>query len=92
MESGQRSGVRVTHSIRVAFIESHPGDVIYTSLFGRPVIVLNSIEAARDLLDNKGSIYSDRPLAVVFNEMWVRSGWPLCDLTEFFKLELDGTR
>ena len=45
------------------------GDIIYTTIFGSPVLVLNSIEAARDLLDKRGSNYSDRARAVVHNEM-----------------------
>ena len=47
------------------------GDVAYTTLFGKPIIVLNSIDAARELLDKKGSNTCDRARAVVFNEMWV---------------------
>ena len=36
-------------------------DVIYVNLLGQPVIVLNSVAAAVDLLDKKGANYSDRP-------------------------------
>ena len=45
------------------------GDVVYTSLFGQPIVVLNSIVAARDLLDKKGSNTADRARAVVNNEL-----------------------
>ena len=45
------------------------GDIVYTSLFGTPIIVINSIDSARDLLDKRGSNFSDRPRAVVRNEM-----------------------
>lgn len=36
-------------------------DIIYLSLLGQPVIILNSVQSAIDLLDKKGAIYSDRP-------------------------------
>ena len=45
------------------------GDVIYTSLFGRPVVVLNSIDAVRDLLDKRGSNYSSRPKSVLYDDL-----------------------
>ena len=45
------------------------GDVVYTTICGKPVIVLNSIDAARDLMDKRGANYSDRPRVVAFNEM-----------------------
>ena len=45
------------------------GDLIYTSLFGLSIIVINSIDVARDLLDKRGSNFSDRPKSVVYNEM-----------------------
>lgn len=37
-----------------------PGDVVHISLLGQPVIVLSSIEAAKDLLDKRSAKYSDR--------------------------------
>jgi hypothetical protein len=37
------------------------GDVIHLSILGRPMIVLNSVEAAVELLEKRGSNYSDRP-------------------------------
>src|ERR1700761_7663889 len=44
------------------------GDIIYLNILGQPIVVLNSKEAIADLLDTRGSIYSDRPtLAVVRN-------------------------
>ncbi|RDB17531.1 hypothetical protein Hypma_001246 [Hypsizygus marmoreus] len=42
------------------------GDVIYLSLLGRSVVVLNSVQAATDLLDKRSAIYSDRPRLMVF--------------------------
>ena len=37
------------------------GDVMYFRALGRSIVVLNSVEAAVDLLDKRSSIYSDRP-------------------------------
>lgn len=46
-----------------------PGDIVYFKVFQSPAIVLNSIDAARDLLDKRGSIYSARPRLVMLSEM-----------------------
>ncbi|KZT03182.1 cytochrome P450 [Laetiporus sulphureus 93-53] len=45
------------------------GDVIYARLFQKHVIVLNSVHAARELLEKRGAIYSDRPRFVMFAEL-----------------------
>ncbi|KAG0700269.1 cytochrome P450 [Suillus ampliporus] len=37
------------------------GDVIYCKLFGRQIVVLQSQEVAKALLEHRSSIYSDRP-------------------------------
>ncbi|KAF8334675.1 cytochrome P450 [Cantharellus anzutake] len=37
------------------------GDVMHLTVFGAPVIVLNSVEAVTDLLEKKSAIYSSRP-------------------------------
>jgi hypothetical protein len=38
------------------------GDILSFHLFGQVVIVLNTAKAAKDLLDKRGAIYSDRPV------------------------------
>jgi len=45
------------------------GDVIYFNALGRSIIVLNSAQAAIDLLDKRSSIYSDRPRFVMLVNM-----------------------
>lgn len=50
-------------------MRSFPGSIVYASAFGKPLIVLNSFEVARDLLQKRGSIYSSRPRLVTFSEM-----------------------
>ncbi|KAK0455205.1 cytochrome P450 [Desarmillaria tabescens] len=47
------------------------GDVLYFHILGQPIIVLNSVKAAIDLLDKRGSNYCDRPAFHLFEEM----GW-----------------
>ncbi|THH01886.1 hypothetical protein EW145_g6841 [Phellinidium pouzarii] len=48
------------------------GDVIYASVLGRPMLIVNSVEAARDLMEKKGAIYSDRPRMFILGELM---GW-----------------
>ncbi|PCH43316.1 cytochrome P450 [Wolfiporia cocos MD-104 SS10] len=49
------------------------GDIIYARLFQKPVIILNSVQSAQDLLDKKSSIYSDRPHTILYDQIlgWV---------------------
>ncbi|KAJ7450184.1 cytochrome P450 [Mycena latifolia] len=49
-------------------------DVLYFNLLGTPIIVLNSVQAAEDLLNQRSVIYSDRPRFVMLNEV-VAAGW-----------------
>lgn len=44
-------------------------DIVYLTALGSKLLVLSSFEAARDLLDRKGAIYSSRPRLVVKNEL-----------------------
>ncbi|KAF8578222.1 cytochrome P450 [Ramaria rubella] len=45
------------------------GDVIHVSIFGRPIIILNTYRAVNDLLERKSSIYSSRPHLTMFHEL-----------------------
>ena len=68
---------RFTLVLRVERIDGHakltqclgPGDVIFFNLFRTPTLVLNSLTAARDLLDKRSAKYSDRPRMVLMCEM-----------------------
>jgi hypothetical protein len=51
--------------------KEYNSDVIYVNMLGQPVVVLNSVQAAVDLLDKRGSNYCDRPRFVLFEVM----GW-----------------
>lgn len=47
------------------------GDVNYVTVVGQPIIVLNSYQAARDLLEKRSGIYSNRPRMVMLTELYV---------------------
>jgi cytochrome P450 len=51
--------------------KEYDSDVLHFSSLGRDIIVLNSVEAARDLMDKKGANYADRPRFALFEVM----GW-----------------
>jgi cytochrome P450 len=56
------------------------GDIIYIYTFGNPIIVLNTAEAADELLDKRGNIYSSKPVRTMVYELmgwdWVLSLMP----------------
>jgi hypothetical protein len=43
--------------------------VLYFNALGKSIVVLNSAEAALDLLEKRNAIYSDRPSLVMFRDM-----------------------
>ncbi|KAK2462811.1 hypothetical protein APHAL10511_005202 [Amanita phalloides] len=45
------------------------GDVVYLHVFGQGLVFLNSPEAASELMDKRGIIYSDRPPFVMAGEL-----------------------
>ena len=52
--------------------EHMTGDVLSFHVFGKVIVVLNSIKATKDLLESRSDIYSDRPAMPIF-EMYVVS-------------------
>ncbi|GAO13483.1 uncharacterized protein UV8b_05750 [Ustilaginoidea virens] len=50
---------------------AYGSDVLSFKVLGQPIIVLNSVQAAADLLDKRGANYCDRPRFVLFEIM----GW-----------------
>ncbi|KAI9444581.1 cytochrome P450 [Lactarius indigo] len=44
-------------------------DVMYLSALGQPILVLNSLKAATELLDRRGAIYSGRPRLIMAQEI-----------------------
>ena len=45
------------------------GDIVYLHVFGQGLLFLNTYEVAIDLLERKGSIYSDKPPLVMAGEL-----------------------
>ena len=45
------------------------GPIVYLDVAGKPTIILNTYEAATDLMDKKGQIYSDRPRLIMVGEL-----------------------
>jgi cytochrome P450 len=61
------------------------GGVTYLSVFGRPVIVLNTAKAAIDLLDKRSAIYSSRPHSHMAEVMGYSSSTLLAPYGETFR-------
>jgi hypothetical protein len=49
------------------------GDISSVTVFGRPLIILNSSKVAMDILDKKSSKYSDRPVMPMGGELCATS-------------------
>jgi hypothetical protein len=45
-------------------------------VLGQHLVILNSFDAARELLDHRGGAYSGRPRLVTFSEMYAESSIP----------------
>ena len=54
-------------------LTQNTGDVVHIKILGQPMVILNSLQASRDLLDKRSSIYSDRPRFVLLAELCVPS-------------------
>ena len=48
------------------------GDILSITTLGQTVVILNSYQAAIDMLDKKSSVYSDRPVLQMSGEL---CGW-----------------
>ncbi|KAJ8473197.1 hypothetical protein ONZ45_g16385 [Pleurotus djamor] len=48
------------------------GDIVKISVFGQPIMILNNIDTATELLDGRGAINSDRPVIPMGGEL---VGW-----------------
>ena len=44
---------------------------MHVKIFGQSMVILHSLQAARDLLDKRSSIYSDRPRFVLLSELYI---------------------
>ncbi|KAH9163988.1 cytochrome P450 [Lactarius sanguifluus] len=50
-----------------------PGDLMYLTVFGQGILVINSQRIAVDLLEKRSNIYSDRPQSISLNEFLTES-------------------
>jgi hypothetical protein len=48
---------------------TQPGDISSVTVFGRPLIILNSVKIAMEMLEKKSSKYSDRPVMPMGGEL-----------------------
>jgi len=61
----------MTHLVaRFLLTERIPGNILSFRVFGRVIVVLNSIKASKDILERRSDIYSDRPVIPIY-EMYV---------------------
>ncbi|KIJ36310.1 hypothetical protein M422DRAFT_179536, partial [Sphaerobolus stellatus SS14] len=49
--------------------KKYAGDIIHLTNWGRHIIILNSFQAAYDLLDRKSTIYSSRPQSIMLHQL-----------------------
>ncbi|KAJ7825773.1 cytochrome P450 [Mycena olivaceomarginata] len=62
------------------------GEIIHVSVFGQPIIILTSLEAAIDLLERRSGIYSDRPKLTFCGELvGYKDSLPLCEYGDAFR-------
>src|SRR5262245_19704096 len=75
LRNGENSSVSLLSPSFETLPTVHPitGDVVFAKFFRTPVIVLNSREAAVDLMEKRSAKYSDRPPLIVLRELWVIS-------------------
>lgn len=50
----------------IKWSKEYSSDVLYFNVLGRPIIVLNSVKAAHDLMDKRGANYASRPRFALF--------------------------
>ena len=55
--------------IKRVWFEDHIGDIVHLEVFNQHIIILNSMKAVNDLLEQRSTIYSSRPAAVMTSEL-----------------------
>lgn len=56
-------------SIKYSQTHRISGDVMHVEALGQHIIILNSVESANELFERRSSTYSDRPEAVMLNNL-----------------------
>ena len=71
--STSRSDLRPWHSVmhELTPVVRFPcaGELVYLNIFGQGILFVNTYEAAVDLLEKRGAIYSDKPKMVMAGEL-----------------------
>ncbi|KAH9976260.1 cytochrome P450 [Lactifluus volemus] len=62
-----------------------PRDVLSFRVFGQVIIVLNSVQAAKDLFEKRSQIYSDRPVIPFYEMMGMEWFLPTARYDEYFR-------
>ncbi|KAH7919873.1 cytochrome P450 [Leucogyrophana mollusca] len=62
------------------------GDIIYTSSLGQDYIIINSVKVTRALLEQRSSIYSDRPPPTLYKLFGIDVGTALLGYSDQWKL------
>ena len=63
-----------------------PGDLVYCTLFGRQILVVQTADVAKALLEQRSSIYSDRPPVRVHKEYVHCFRYPIFRLTSLLRV------
>ena len=58
--------VRPALLVRELLVEGMAGDVLSSHVFGKTIVVLNSLKANKDLLEKRSDVYSNRPVIPIF--------------------------
>ncbi|KIJ29218.1 hypothetical protein M422DRAFT_188789 [Sphaerobolus stellatus SS14] len=45
------------------------GDIIHVDILGRPLVIINSAKVARELMDKRSAVYSDRPHFIMAGDL-----------------------
>ena len=65
----------------------HAGDIVYSRLMGKDIIIINSEKIAKELLENRSRNYSDRPYLIT-NEMSASRFFHPADLNPLFQVRI----
>ena len=68
---GQNNTASTDHLFLANILNPLKGDIVYLHVLGIGLVFINSIDAASDLMDKRGSIYSDKPSLVMAGELCV---------------------
>ncbi|KAH7316419.1 cytochrome P450 [Rhizoctonia solani] len=55
-------------NMNIGLTQMHAGDMVYLNMMGQPCLILNSAQAAADLLDKRSAKYSDRVSLPMFKD------------------------